>query len=140
MIIFYFIILFWKISKTVDSYYTQIKLRGVGQIIHFLKIQQLTILDSIHRIFRILLRRMPVSSKSASCIRVRIASGGVGWFPFLWRSVDWSWSSSQKVLRPFGFSFFNRNAFRRGHPFDVILHTYTRHGMKPENKPKQKLK
>lgn len=67
---------------------------------------------------------MPIGTESASGVRVRVASGGdVGRFPFLRRPVDRRRRPPQEVLRPFGLSLFDRNAFRRGHSLRVVLRT-----------------
>lgn len=66
-------------------------------------------------------RRMPIRPESASRVRVGIAGGRLGRFSFLRRPVDRGRSSPQKVLRPSGLSLLDRNAFRRRHPFGIVL-------------------
>lgn len=75
-----------------------------------------------------LLRRLPVGTEAASRVRVRIAGRdddvGRRLAFFLVRGHPVGYrrrSPPQEVLRPFGLPFLDRNAFRRGHPFGVVL-------------------
>lgn len=75
-----------------------------------------------------LLRRLPVGAEAASRVRVRIAGpddhvGRRLAFLLVRRHPvgDGRRGPPQEVLRPFGLPLLDRNAFRRGHPFGVVL-------------------